>query len=156
LLENRAVGLWTFVNRTGYDAVPHHGRKGKVSHRLVKLPAGRIRRRTLVGHVLGVGPDSRIDSLKMYLHAATLTPTPTEKLDLVMLEDFDHFAELIAVEGIPLAREDALEPPLEPARNRVHIQAHVGWAAVTLLVFVVTVGDDVVKLITGFDPIPWF
>jgi hypothetical protein len=135
---------------------PHHGRKGKVSHRLVKLPAGRIRRRTLVGHVLGVGPDSRIDSLKTYLHAATLTPAPTEKLDLVMLEDFDHFAELLAAEGIPLAREDALEPPLESMRRRVKLQVHIGWAAVLLLIFGVTVLDDVVNLITGFDPIPWF
>lgn len=122
----------------------------------LKSRAGRVRRRTLVGHVLGVSPDTRIDSLKTYLHAATLTPSPTEKLDLVMLEDLDHFAELIAIEGIPLAREDALEPALESARHRVKLEIHVGWVATLLLMFAVTFMDDVVQLITGFDPIPWF
>lgn len=75
-------------------------------HRIVQRRTGRVRRRTLVGRVLGLSPDAHIDSLKNYLHEATLTDAPTEKLDLVMLESYEHFAELLADGGIPLARED--------------------------------------------------
>jgi hypothetical protein len=66
--------------------------------------------------VLGLSPDSHIDGLKEYLHAATLTKSPTEKLDLVILEDYDHFAELLAQEGVPLAREMT---PTHAARDRL-------------------------------------
>jgi hypothetical protein len=77
-----------------------------VSHRAAPRATNQVRRRTFVATALGQSIDRSITPLKEYLHAAGLTKRPDEKLDLVMVEDYDHFAELLARHGVPLARDD--------------------------------------------------
>ena len=124
-------------------------------HRIAPHHVRRVRRRTLVGRVLGQSTDTRIDVLKAYLHSAKMTDSPTEKLDLVMIEDYDHFAELVARDGVPLAREDAMDPAPEPVHRRVKLEIHIGWVGLVSAAFAVLLLDDVLALFTGFDLIPW-
>ena len=81
-----------------------------MTHRSNVRPARRTRRRTFAAQVFGLSMDTDIATLKQYLHAADLTPSPETKLDLVMVDDYDHFAELVAEHGVPLARSDAELP----------------------------------------------
>ena len=85
-----------------------------MKHRLVLGPA-RIPRRTFMAATLGTHPGMHGNALKQYLHEAELIPSPTQKLELVMVEDYAHFTELIAYQGLLLARGEG-EPIGRPSR----------------------------------------
>lgn len=125
-------------------------------HRIIQRRVGRTRRRTLVGRVLGASPDSSIDSLKQYLHSATLTDSPTEKLDLVVLESYEHFAELLANGGIPLAREDASEALFDRVPRVIKFELRIGPAILAGAVILGMFLDDLIAAVTGLNLIPWF
>lgn len=70
----------------------------------------RVTRKTFASAALGVSDGRSITALKRYLHDATITSSPEEKLDLVMIEDYAHLADLLAEHGVPLAREHEMVP----------------------------------------------
>lgn len=83
----------------------------QMPHRLTDKCNRAITRRTFAAHALGVAEGKTSQSLKSYLHAAKLTASPDEKLDLVMVDDYEHFTDLLAEHGVPLARNDAEAEP---------------------------------------------
>lgn len=125
-----------------------------MAHRTAARQAPGIRRRrTFAAHLFGLSPDTAVPALKEYLHAARLTSSPTEQLDLVMVEDYDHFTELIAQHGVPLARDDIDTYP----RSKTVVTLRVRPISLLLIsaLLVLNVLDDVLG---AFDitVIPWF
>ena len=109
---------------------------------------GRIHRRTFAARVLGLSPDKHISSLKKYLFAARLTQRQEEKLDLVMVDDLEHYFSLITAEGLRLARDD-----VRPRRSTVTVALRPSWfvpATVVLCALLELAGEN--KL---WDLLPW-
>lgn len=102
--------------------------------------------------VLGLAPDQSIEVLKEGLHERGLTPSPDHKLDLVLLEDLDHFAELVATEGIPLARHC---PDAVYRRWMVKVEIRLGWIVTLGLCVSAMLVDDLLKAVTGIEVFPW-
>jgi len=83
-----------------------------MSYRMRGLHRTRAWRVPILHQALGLGTNQHVDVLKDHLAEAQLTPLGA-KLDLVILEDLEHFEELMS-DGIPMARvDDAPEPPDE-------------------------------------------
>ena len=123
-------------------------------HRLLQCTQ-RVARRSVLARILGVAPDSTAPALKQYLHAATLTPSPEEKLDLVIVEDLDHFMDLLAQDGVPLARDDYQTAPKLVMIPRRRFLALI--AAIALFVPGSTLLTALCELLTGARPdwTPW-
>jgi hypothetical protein len=100
--------------------------------------ARRVSRQTFSARVFGLSPDTHTDSLKSYLHAAQLTPAPDQKLDLVMVDDYDHLTELVAHHGIPLAREDV---PVVRVQY-VKVSKRWFWAFLSMLPLLVLIAGE--------------
>ena len=121
--------------------------------RTMPTRAGRLRRRTFAAQLFGLSPDNHIDQLKDYLHAARLTGSRTEKLDLVVLEDYDHYTEIIAEHGIPLARSDGDVVVVQKVR---YVKVRSSWALVLGVIGGALILDDLLTALHVVDLFPWF
>jgi hypothetical protein len=85
----------------------------------------------ILANMLGMSRDEHVDVLKDHIAVAGLAPRD-RKLDLVVVEDLAHYAELLEG-GVPMARiaDSAPEPP-DPRYIRVRRR---WWAAAWVLAF---------------------
>lgn len=102
-----------------------------MADKLVRRPVRRTSRRTFAEHAFGVGPDCSLDLLKDELYEAGMTAASRDKIDLVMIEDYNHLTDLVAEEGVPLARDPDAVPTVTV--RYIHVQRRWFYAFMATL-----------------------
>lgn len=110
-------------------------------------------RNLFAAHIFGTHSENSVGTLKEHLHNEGLLESSDTKLDTVMIDDVEHFFELVAEHGIPLARDGEPEY-LVPRGVRIPISPWL-FLAVSAALFLLVL-DDVLRILLNVDILPWF
>lgn len=109
-------------------------------------------RNAFLTRMLGVSVENHVAKLKQHLHDAGLIDSPAAQLETVVVQDIDHYYDLLAEHGVPLARD----ADQVPERRRVTLELPPSVFVLLALILAALFLDDVLELLTHIDPLPWF
>lgn len=96
------------------------------------------RAKIIATKVLGRSSDETVDTLKGSLHDMGITKCPQEKLELVVLEDYEHLVELVSESGLPWQAQVVEGPPV----RYIKVRQLWLWPFFVAMLLVVVLGGE--------------